>query len=293
MPGNPNWANVVLALHCNGTDGSTVITEATGKTLTAQNGAQIRTDQSVFGGASLFFDGSSGVALPASSSLDLPDAWTFKCRIRFGTLTGKQQILTGNSPATNCQIYCDSAGKIGVYGPGGNALTSVSCGFVVGTWYALAVVHSGTSLYVYVNGSRVGSVLTYNGSITFSSGGLGAFYIGGNPSHESFLGYLDEIQLTKGIAEHTGDSYTVETAPFDFFALVLTYVSGTVLGVTGTPVARTVRAYSHSTGELQSSGVSDGTTGAYSLAVAGQCYVVVLPDTSALNPLVQGWLTPE
>ena len=55
--GDPDWANVVLLLHLDGTDGSTTITDVKGNTCTTINTAAISTAQSKFGGASLLLDG--------------------------------------------------------------------------------------------------------------------------------------------------------------------------------------------------------------------------------------------
>ena len=44
-------------LHFNGSDGSTTITDESGKTWTAYDNAQIDTAQSKFGGASMLLDG--------------------------------------------------------------------------------------------------------------------------------------------------------------------------------------------------------------------------------------------
>jgi hypothetical protein len=58
---DPNFADVSLLLHGDGTNGSTTITDnsPSPKTVTAFNSAAISTDQSRFGGSSLFFPGGS------------------------------------------------------------------------------------------------------------------------------------------------------------------------------------------------------------------------------------------
>ena len=66
---DPYYNHVALLIHGNGTNGSTVITDQKGKTVTANGNAQISTAQSKFGGASAYFDG-TGDYLSVASSAD-------------------------------------------------------------------------------------------------------------------------------------------------------------------------------------------------------------------------------
>jgi len=65
--GDPNFADVSLLLHMDGSNGSTTFTDSSsnGLTVTANGNAQISTTQSKFGGSSAYFDG-NGDYLTAS-----------------------------------------------------------------------------------------------------------------------------------------------------------------------------------------------------------------------------------
>ena len=70
---DPNFSNVSLLLHGNGTDGSTSFVDSSGtpKTVTPFGSAQISTGQSKFGGASMLFDGAADyVTIPNSASFE-------------------------------------------------------------------------------------------------------------------------------------------------------------------------------------------------------------------------------
>src|SRR5690606_25450842 len=70
--GDPYWASVVLLLHMDGADGSTMFIDssANGLTVTANGNAQIDTAQSKFGGAAALFDGNGDyLALPSTGAL--------------------------------------------------------------------------------------------------------------------------------------------------------------------------------------------------------------------------------
>ena len=69
---DPFAANTVLAMHMDGTNGSTTFYDQCGKTVTANGNAQINTAQSKFGGSSAYFDGTGDyLSLGASVPTDL------------------------------------------------------------------------------------------------------------------------------------------------------------------------------------------------------------------------------
>ena len=66
---DPYSANVALLLRMDGANGSTVFTDATGKTVIVNGNAQMTTAQSKSGGASAYFDG-AGDFLQVADSVD-------------------------------------------------------------------------------------------------------------------------------------------------------------------------------------------------------------------------------
>jgi hypothetical protein len=116
----------------------------------------------------------------------------------------------------------------------------------------------------------------------------GAIYLAGGNDAGSF----GNVKLNAG---QSSFSWTVPSGFTAGFGQVLNLsFSGTVLDETGTPAARTVRAYRRSTGELVGEATSDGSTGAYQIYTPFNEYHTLefLNDDSALNALVYDWVMP-
>jgi hypothetical protein len=88
------------------------------------------------------------------------------------------------------------------------------------TWTHVAVTRSGSTVSLYVNGTRQ-TTATYTGSISGITG-TPYYEIGHRISELKFQGYISNVRVVIGSAVYTGASYTVPTAP-------LTAVSGTSL----------------------------------------------------------------
>jgi len=225
-PTDPNFANVSLLLHGDGTNGSTTIVDSSPspKTVTAFGDAQISTAQSKFGGASIAFDGAGDyLKSPISSDYEFGTGdFTVEAWVRFVSISAEQRIVgigrgalgVGNPIYTGWSVRY-STGKLAFYRFDGSE-TDVNRAWspVVNTWYHVAVSRNGTSLRLFADGNQLGathtSTLSYNrvnnedievGQIIT---GAGTFY---------FNGYIDDLRITKGVARYTAN-FTPPTAPF-------------------------------------------------------------------------------
>lgn len=219
---DPDFANVVALLHLNGADGSTTITDVTGRSWSAIGNAQIDTAQSVFGGASLLLDG-AGDYIDASHDVALnPNAdYTFECRIRpnftntLKCIVGKRQV---SGTSTGFAIYVDVNNKLAVnaWGTGGAVTISLTGTTNVqnGVWQSVAMVRSGTTWYAFLDGNLEGSTSETNGTPTSTE----PMYIGRDRSNTArdWNGHIDEVRITKGTARYT-TSYTPRVEPFPDF----------------------------------------------------------------------------
>ena len=81
-----------------------------------------------------------------------------------------------------------------------------------GVWSHFAVVISGTSVRIYLNG--VGTTASFS---AVPSGGTMNIQIGRSPhpseGSRSYTGHIDEVRITRGVARYTAD-FTPPTAPF-------------------------------------------------------------------------------
>ena len=73
-------------------------------------------------------------------------------------------------------------------------------GMVINTWYHVAYVRNGNTIFFYVNGNATGSV-AFTGSL-----GTGANNWIGCETGEGayFNGYIDDLRVTRGIARYIG-----------------------------------------------------------------------------------------
>ena len=209
------FANVSLLLHMDGSGSTFVDSSAYGRTVTANGDVTQSTSQSKFGGKSAYFDGSGDWLSTASGSLSLSGDWTIELWMRPTSLTGTLRTI----------FHAHADGARGVhFSHNGSSLLlddgtagDYSAGGIIDAdaWQFLSVTKSGSSVYVHKNGT----LLT-----TRTAGGSGKTY--GTPtriyiaryqdgvSTSGFLGWMDDIRITEGVARYSSASYTVPTAAF-------------------------------------------------------------------------------
>ena len=216
---DPNFANVSLLLHGDGTNGSQTILDSssTPKTVIVVGNTQISTDQSAFsGGSSIAFDGSGDyLTLPGGSAFEFGTGdFTIEMWVRAASLSGFQVLIDGratgsSSPSQRFTAYTNGSSLVWVldgtdYG-GGTLATN--------TWHFIALSRNSGSVRAFNDGTQVGSTATNTSSL-----GIGASrpIIGGAgdvPTALNFNGFMEEIRFTKGVGRYTGN-FTSPTAPF-------------------------------------------------------------------------------
>jgi hypothetical protein len=92
-------------------------------------------------------------------------------------------------------------------------LLSSGVSVLSGTWRHIAVTREGTTLRIFIDGVLRGSVTDsrdYSPSITYF--GVGAQINSRNAAYD-FVGHIDEVRVTKGVARYTAN-FTVPTSTF-------------------------------------------------------------------------------
>lgn len=216
VEGDPYWDSVVLAMHMDGTNGSTTFTDEKGHTVTAYGGAQISTAQSKFGGVSAYFDG-TGDYISIASSLDYAFSsgdFTVEFFVRFSVVPGaggyvallSKQNTTGNEQSFTLW-YGGTEKWIFTYSASGTSTAGTSSGLngntpSVGTWYNIALVRANNQLNLFVNGVR-GTAFAMNGNAIYS--GPAPLLVGAaNALSPAYFinGYIDDLRITKGVARY-------------------------------------------------------------------------------------------
>lgn len=226
ITGDLYFADVSLLLHMNGSNGSTTFTDSSNNalTVTANGNAQISTAESKFGGASGSFDGSGDYLTIASSALfdfgggDMTIEFWFK-----STQTTADIVVFGR------EWGGDYTGGWGIMlnGPGGSPLTiywadysistylmqATGTGYRDGNWHHFAWTKSGNNHTMWLDGASAATAttsatfatvnknITIGNDLTFGSGA------------RAYLGYLDDLRVTKGVARYTS-TFTPPAAQF-------------------------------------------------------------------------------
>lgn len=211
---DPYWANVTFLSGFEGADASTTFDDESdsNNSVTAAGDAQIDTAQKKFGNSSLLLDG-TGDYLAAGSSSD-PDfttsngttPFTMEAFIRFSGLSATTyDIVSARSPgASGYSFKYDHNAHALRFSIEFQSTCEGSWTASANVWYHVATDFDGTKQRLYVDGVMVGS-LTASRQLSPAGNGLaiGAQNVpnGGEP----FLGWLDEVRITKGVARYASD----------------------------------------------------------------------------------------
>ena len=209
MAGDPHWSKVVLAMHMDGANGSTVFTDKKGNTVTRTGDAKISTAQSKFGGASAFFDGSGDyLTIPNSADFNFGTGdFCIEAFIRLQDVSSYKGIF-GGSNSGEFAIY--SAGnqlEIGRWGVAGIAWSGTAV-LTAAQWHRVAVSRSKGVVRLFIDGVTVAEV-AYTTAVTYA----GLLCIGSDASRSyGMAGYIDDVRITKGVARYTADFTPPERA---------------------------------------------------------------------------------
>ena len=219
-PTDPNFANVSLLLHGNGTNGQqTPITDSSPspKTMTAAGNAQISTAiADPFNNSTrgvLFFNNSATNRITTPSNSDLAfgvgdftvEAWIYLLSQNpFSSL-----IEIGNHLNPNATIFIVGTAPALYSGSFfGTTMTST-----LNAWQHVAWSRNGSTLRGYTDGTQVFSTTFGNNLTDTSLSTIGQAPVGGSSSAPYNLnGYIDDLRITK-FCRYTAN-FPVPTAPF-------------------------------------------------------------------------------
>jgi hypothetical protein len=216
---DPDYANVSLLLHGNGTNGSTTITDnsPSAKTATLVGDVQISTDQSKFGGSSIVFDKTVDRITYSSNDFAFGtgdftiELWMYSRDVGDRGILQTSDSAGGLATATSNGIWINqgfpSSGYLYVNTANGTIATS-SAVLTVNQWAHIAVTRSGTTCRLFVNGNQVGTITTAS-NLTATNLVVGGYY----STAYLFDGYIDDLRITKGIARYTAN-FSPPAAPF-------------------------------------------------------------------------------
>jgi hypothetical protein len=160
------------------------------------------------------------LSIPASSNYEFTGDFTVECWVNFKNVSGVFQSFLGQYTSSLPWILQMNGNQLRLVGHFGGSYTEVNSSTLSeNTWYHIALVRSGTSVKIYVNGVNNGSatitstVGNANNIVTIGSGTSGG--------NDRTNGFISNVRFVKGTAVYTSNF----TPP----ASRLTAVAGTTL----------------------------------------------------------------
>lgn len=192
------------------------ITDESGKTWTAADGAGASSAQKKFGTGSLFCDGSSDfVSTPDSTDFDFGngswtiDYWEYRTSASpDSSVISRRLNVSGSSNAIFRVGYADYPGLSGrvallIDNGVGSLLHVVDMGaYSVGSWVHFAVSRTSDSYYTFRDGIKIGAAST-TANLPAGSADIALGKMQTNGYY--YTGYIDEMRISKGIARYTAD----------------------------------------------------------------------------------------
>jgi hypothetical protein len=219
--------NIKLLLQSETTDGDTTFTDSSSfaRTITRNdNGNSLEHDTSTskFGSSSILispYDQTSSTYLSVADSADFTftgdftiDLWADVASFAGGG-TGDRILFSTGTPATSGALSIVQENPSDRCYVHINGVTDAIAGStdisIGGPWYHIALVRSGSTITLYINGTSEG---TYSFAGTLDGGSLGI--LGGYASGlSSFHGNIEELRVVNGSAEWT-TNFTPPTEPY-------------------------------------------------------------------------------
>lgn len=211
----------VALLHGNGANASTVITDD-GVLLsnwTAVGNAKISTAQSKFGGSSVYLDGTGDYITATADASNFAFGtgdFTIEMWLRPSTvaIAGGIFLFDARPASTNGwypAIFLDATGKPGLWLNSATRIASASA-LTIDAWQHLALCRESGTTRMFIDGIQVGSSYSDSTALLCASGRP---FVGASSHTVSvypYIGWMDEIRISKGIARYTGN-FTPPAAP--------------------------------------------------------------------------------
>lgn len=247
--GEANYASVSTLVHGDGATVTYPVPDASpfAKVYTANGSFVLSGAQKKWGLGSMLFNGTNAfLTTPASSEFLLGSGdFTLEGWIRPSVVNVLQKVAGVWSDTTGSgfsyKLEVTTTGRLQfVYsttGANSFTITAGSGSLVANTWYHVCVERVGTTAYLFVDGTLVGSA-SVSGVTMFAVASTKLFEIGrdGAGATNYFNGYMQDIRLTKGVGRYATGGFTAPTDRFPDSA-------ARALGALDVPMASTDEVY--------------------------------------------------
>ena len=212
-----NFDNVVLLL-----DGTSTVDKSSAITSLTNNGVAVNQNSQShpYASGALLFDGTDDLTISTENyNLYLgTDDWTIEGWFRTTNLTGTNTILEyrasgSDNGAGKMFIGVLSNGQAGIYENTVYQAQSSIGSITTNTWYHLAFVRSGGTVYVFVDGSLADSGTLSSSTVNILSPNNRPIIGGYTGGGANWIGEWADFRITKGVARYTS-SFTAPTSAF-------------------------------------------------------------------------------
>jgi hypothetical protein len=224
---DPYWNYVSYlsqSLSVNAAQNNTFLDASTNNATITPNGTPTQGTSAPFGSNwSNYFPGSAYLTGTANALNQLTGDFTIEFWAYASSLSGQQGLMTitniTSSSTNGLSIYFNTGNILSFFVNGNGTITSTSATYTNNTWYHIALVRSGSTNTLYVNGVSSATSATTPTWPTTPSIGVGRLY--NDNTSFTFTGYISNLRIVKGTAVYTGN-FTPPTKP-----LTLTQSAGT------------------------------------------------------------------
>ncbi len=184
--------------------------------------AQISTNVKKFGSSSIYLNGTSYFQIVKASNLFnfgtenfTIECWFYHSAVSPGNFTTFLDQWYNNADPYFTVQFQGTGGTTPSFYLGGRSSFIAASAVTTSTWHHMAFVRNGTTISLYVDGVSVASVTSFTGNV---GSGTDKLTIGAQSNSLSitgwmFIGYLDDIRITKGVARYTSN-FTPPTEAF-------------------------------------------------------------------------------
>ena len=172
--------------------------------------AQISTSVKKYGTGSIAFDGTGDWLLaPRNWNIGSGENFTVEGWIYLTAAQANYRMILSDynstTPSASQYIAVTAAGVEVQVGGAAGTIASCSYSFAQNTWYHLAAVRNSNTVSIYVNGTgQTVSQPSQSGAFIHQGNILYVGRWGGTTAYE-WVGYIDDLRITKGIARYTGN----------------------------------------------------------------------------------------
>ena len=229
--GNSEWISEIEFF-----EGGTIIdSSSSNHAITTVGNAQHSTTTSQFGGSSLYFDGNaSSITVADSSQWEFSGDFTIECWMNKASKTTQSNIIgpVAFTAGNGWAFYTTQTSGVIKFFDYSNGFTlnaaDADSGFQANTWHHVAVVRTGSTLKLYLDGVEKHSAGGYTATLSnFQDLQIGDDV---NSNQTTYEGFLDEIRLSN-VARYTSN-FTPSTTAFCQSSTTSSGYPGTIAGYT-------------------------------------------------------------